>query len=254
MIVRLEDTQKAEVIFNGWKETMIWSCLQKIMGELYVDDPEQPQAAMAVIGDFTFLAGKPNRELVTYKQQNNRNNFTIMVPQNEAWSLLIETCYGEKAVKKIRYAIKKEENGFDPQRLQRFADSLSEEFTLRELDEELFHWCLRQEWSRDFVAQYEDYEQYRKMGLGMMVLKDGAPVAGASSYTSYRDGIEIEIDTLPEFRRRGLATACGASLILKCLERGWYPSWDAANLWSVALAEKLGYYLDHEYECYKIEE
>ena len=28
-------------------------------------------------------------------------------------------------------------------------------------------------------------------------------------------------------RNRGLASACGAALILECLERGLYPSWDA---------------------------
>ncbi len=35
--------------------------------------------------------------------------------------------------------------------------------------------------------------------------------AGASSYSVYKGGIEIEIDTSSEYRRRGLATACGAT-------------------------------------------
>ena len=37
-----------------------------------------------------------------------------------------------------------------------------------------------------------------------------------------------------------------AALILQCLEEGLYPSWDAQNMISVHLAEKLGYELDHE--------
>lgn len=41
-------------------------------------------------------------------------------------------------------------------------------------------------------------------------------------------------------------------LILECLKQGWYPSRDAHNLGSVALAEKLGYHLDHEYEAYEV--
>lgn len=85
-----------------------------------------------------------------------------------------------------------------------------------------------------------------------MALKDGVPVSGASSYSSFRGGIEIEIDTHPEHRRRGLAYACGAALILKCLERGWYPSWDAQNPWSLALAQKLGYHFDKAYTAYEI--
>lgn len=42
-------------------------------------------------------------------------------------------------------------------------------------------------------------------------------------------------------------------LRLDTLERGLYPSWDAANQESVALAEKLGYHLDHAYEVYIIQ-
>ena len=49
-----------------------------------------------------------------------------------------------------------------------------------------------------------------------------------------------ETDTREDHRRKGLAYACGAKLILECLERELYPSWDAQNMWSVALAEKLG--------------
>ena len=86
----------------------------------------------------------------------------------------------------------------------------------------------------------------------MAVLKDGELVAGASSYSTYDKGIEIEIDTREDHRRKGLAYVCGAKLILECLEEGLYPSWDAQNKWSVALAEKLGYHFSHEYVAYEI--
>ncbi|MDE7014441.1 MAG: GNAT family N-acetyltransferase, partial [Kineothrix sp.] len=88
--------------------------------------------------------------------------------------------------------------------------------------------------------------------LGVLVKKDGRPVAGASSYTTYRGGIEVEIDTKEEYRRKGLASVCGARLILECLARNIYPSWDAQNKWSVALAEKLGYHFSHTYDAYEI--
>jgi RimJ/RimL family protein N-acetyltransferase len=41
-------------------------------------------------------------------------------------------------------------------------------------------------------------------------------------------------------------------LIMECLDRGLYPSWDAANKGSVALAEKLGYHFEKEYVTYEI--
>ena len=34
MIYEQTDTSKAKYIFDGWKETMIYSCLQKVMGKI----------------------------------------------------------------------------------------------------------------------------------------------------------------------------------------------------------------------------
>lgn len=46
-------------IFQNWDETLIWSCLQGIMGELHTNTTQD--AAMAVLGDFVFFRGKPQR-------------------------------------------------------------------------------------------------------------------------------------------------------------------------------------------------
>ncbi len=43
-----------------------------------------------------------------------------------------------------------------------------------------------------------------------------------------------------------------AALILRCLDEGLYPSWNAQNMKSVRLAEKLGYEFDHEYTTYEV--
>ena len=88
----------------------------------------------------------------------------------------------------------------------------------------------------------------------MVIMKDGEIVAGASSYTRYKAGIEIQVDTLPSERRKHLAAIACSALILKCLEENLYPSWDAQNMNSVRLAEKLGYEFAHEYTAYEVGE
>ena len=98
-----ENIQK---IFKNWNETIIWSCLQGIMGEIHTNLSED--AAMAILGDFAFYAGNPSEELVKYKPESCKQDFIIMVPQNAGWAELIEKCYGDKAKKVTRYAIKKE--------------------------------------------------------------------------------------------------------------------------------------------------
>lgn len=252
MVFELRETQRAAALFAGWQETMIWSCLQGVMGKIYADSPEAPASAMALLGDFCFLAGRPDPELVLYEPEEDRRDFCIMVPADEGWAELIEACHGEYAKKVTRYAFKKEPEVFDRKLLRAAFQRLPKGYMLTMMGEALFWRCREIPWCKDWVAQYDDYCMYQKYGLGAVILKDGEPVSGASSYSGYRGGIEIEIDTREDHRRKGLAFVCGARLILACLERGWYPSWDAQNPWSAALAEKLGYRRDRAYAAYEV--
>ena len=248
MIYKLEHPAKAASLFAGWEETIIWSCLQGIMGEIYVDDVDQPTAAKAVLGDFAFFVGQPGVELLLHEVRKGM----ILVPREEAWAICIEECLRGKVKAALRYAILKEENIFEKEKLQQYAVALPPGYELRMIDEKLYRQCLQEEWSADLVKQFESYELFARYALGVVAIRADEIAAGASSYSAYDKGIEIEVDTKEEHRRKGLATACAAQLILKCLEKGWYPSWDAANLWSVALAEKLGYHRGEEYMIYEI--
>ena len=237
-------------VFNDWDETIIWSCLQGIMGEIHTNLAED--AAMAILGDFVFYAGNPSEELVRFKPDSCKQDFIIMVPQNNDWAKLIELCYGDKANKVIRYATKKESGVFDTEQLEKAVANLPVGYELKMMEEPEYNMCQNNGWAADLVSQYKDYSMYKKLGMGVVILKDGELIAGASSYSTYDKGIEIEIDTREDYRRKGLAYACGAKLILECLKKDLYPSWDAQNKWSVALAEKLGYSFSHEYVAYEI--
>ena len=246
MVYELKDTTAAESIFAGWQETLIYSCLQNVMGKIYVTDTENPRSAFAFIGCFGFLAGEPDRELVLSKP----DGFVIMVPQNEEWAVLIEDCYPD-AKRVTRYAIRKD-TCFDQSALRKELEKLPEGYELKPIDSALYDQCLENPVTRDFVSPFGSSEKYLELGRGMVITKDGRIVSGASSYTRYREGIEIEVDTAESERRKHLATIACAALILRCLKEGLYPSWDAQNMNSVRLAEKLGYEFDHEYAAYEI--
>lgn len=252
MVYESNGTEEIKKLFEGWQETMIWSCMQGVMGHLYAENNEKPSSAMAMLGDFCFFAGEPNEELVSYKPQRSTQSFMIMTAKTPDWFPVIEAVYGRRAKRVSRYAMRKEPDVFDRAVLRKLVGNLDKEFRLQMIDERIFNDCRKYDWSRDFISLFSNYDEYKKLGLGVVALKGDIPVAGASSYSVYKGGIEIEIDTSPEYRRRGLATACGARLIIECLDRGLYPSWDAQNVWSVALAEKLGYHFDYEYTAYEI--
>jgi GNAT superfamily N-acetyltransferase len=206
---------------------------------------------MITVGDFTFLGGDANcpaaRELVAAIKP-----FALVIPQDDAWGALIRENHGAKATRVTRYAIKKEPGVFNREKLERFVATLPPGYTLRQIDEELYAQCMEIPFAGDFCSNFADAAHYGARGLGFCVLAGDEIVGGASSYTFYTEGIEIEIAIREDHRRRGLATAVAARLILACLDRGLYPSWDAANKSSLGLAEKLGYHFDCEYDTYEI--
>ena len=191
MIYELTDTSKAKYIFDGWKETMIYSCIQKVMGRIFVTDPDSPVSAMAYVGCFAFYAGVPDKELVKAKPKE----FVIMTPQNKEWEACIEACF-PAAKKVVRYAIKKDTQ-FDLSLLRSMVKKLPEGYALTEIDQDVYDLCLKDSTARDFVSSFESKEKYLQIGRGIVIMKSGRIVSGASSYSRYNEGIEIEVDTVP---------------------------------------------------------
>nr|WP_321297300.1 GNAT family N-acetyltransferase [uncultured Sphaerochaeta sp.] len=249
---KLNNPEKASLLFEEHQDTMLAACLQGAMGEIYVDEQEKPASAIAVVGDFARLGGQPSEGLLREFARIRRQSYLILVGPDQGWNRLIEEVFGNKARAFNRYALKKTEHSFDKAGLQSTVEALKEGYVLKPIDEYLYHQCLSQSWSKDLVSLFPSYELYAEHGLGFCALKDGVVVSGASSYYYYPGGIEIEVDTHPEQRRQGLAAACSAKLILTCLQNGLFPSWDAHTKESLQLALRLGYQFDHEYAAYEL--
>ena len=230
---RLSDTKKAAKLFRDSKSPMILSCLQRLMGEVYADEPENPQSAAAAIGDFLFFAGRPDAGMLQGIERIYEKKQAIMVPQGEGWNCLIEERYGQSCTKILRYAMKCSPEGFSRDKLRQSAGVLPKDMRLVPVD--------------------KDFREYKKLGIGFVILKGEEIVSGASSYASCKGKIEIQIDTKNDYRRQGLAYICGAKLISECLKKSLLPNWDAHNEASARLAEKLGYVLDRSYDAYVTE-
>ena len=99
---------KIQNLFAHSQEKLVWSCLQGLMGTAYANHAQKPTSAQIIIGSFSFFAGEADRRLVANLPETLPSGYMLMIPENEAWSALIEEQYGGKAERFLRYAIKKE--------------------------------------------------------------------------------------------------------------------------------------------------
>ena len=88
--------------------------------------------------------------------------------------------------------------------------------------------------------------------LRYFIRADGRHAGGITVHSVQGAQFSYGIAVSGDMRRRGVALACCARLILTCLDRGLYPSWDAANLESVALARRLGYRPAGPYDAWEL--
>jgi len=251
-MIRLTDYTLAVPFFAGRHDTLIRSCLEGFQGSIWADNAENPQTLVMISCDFTFFAGIPTPKVFSEFPWAETDGYTIFTPPDAEWEALITAAY--PAVKPWeRFAICYEPEKLDKTRLEACVRALPEGFTLRQIDEELYRETFRQEWSRDFCSHFTDFAEFDRLACGFCILHDGKIVSGCSAYARYSDGIELEVDTDPAYFRRGLARACAAAMMLECLKRGLYPSWDASGMISVQLAESLGYHRAEAYRCYWVD-
>ena len=247
-LLNKEEYYKVEKLFGDWPWSYWYLCMnQKV--KIYVDNLISPKSAVGCIGGWHYCVGKPNKTLITSRKP--REWFGLF-PQNKEWEKLIKKCYPE-ALKYTRFAIKHDAN-FDREKLQKMVDDLPLGYELKFIDSQIYDLCKKtdDEDLEELIDWFDTKKQFLEQDLGYAVIKDGEVVGGASTAYRFPNAIDIEIDVHKKHRRKGLASAAAAKLILDCLDRGIKPTWDAANMTSVHLAEKLGYSFDYKYYCYWI--
>ena len=113
-LIRLENPQRAAVLFDGWQETLIWSALEGEMGCIWALS-ETPKAALCENADFLFLAGsadEPETRLLLECWRQEKGRFEILVPREKECGAVIETVF-PNAESENRYAFHKGGEHFD---------------------------------------------------------------------------------------------------------------------------------------------
>ena len=98
---------------------------------------------------------------------------------------------------------------------------------------------------------YPSLEKFIERNFGFYIRDRNIIASLALAATPlYNNEFEIQIETDPAYRRKGLAMIVCAKLIQYSLENGLTPLWDADNEPSVNLAKKLGFTDPEQYDVY----
>jgi GNAT superfamily N-acetyltransferase len=217
------------------------------MGTVFTDSHAAPQVALGVL-DFHFLAGNPGHAHAALLLPLLRPG-RVMITPTPAWQSWLAASYPGELAPYRREAFQAET--FDSELLRRLAQSLPADFELRQIGLKDVPQLVA-DLHAALVYNFPSHETFIRASIGLGIMHQDRYVAAASAAAIGGGKAEFEIQTHPQFRRRGLAKAVGAALILACLERGLEPCWDAANAPSSALARQLGFRSTGTYDAYTL--
>lgn len=219
--------------------------LQGHHGSVRADSADHPRVASMTAGDFVLFAGDPAAPYA--KDLVPQAKHALLVSPSSAWTKLIHDIHGDRITAEDRYDFSSDT--LAPDRLDNLRKQCPAEFEIRRIDAGLAS-RIGKEVGSALVHNYASPEDFVQRGVGFCALHRDRIVCGATSYLHSHKSIEIEIDTLKDYRRKGLATSVAATLIRHCLNQGIDPHWDAGGSISADLAKKLGYRLIEKYEMY----
>jgi GNAT superfamily N-acetyltransferase len=162
----------------------------------------------------------------------------IILPEDQEWRDLAHEVHGARLEDRPMRTYSGHE--LDAERLASLVAAAPAEFTIEPLGPRLAA-QLDTELEPHALQAFPDIDDFVARGMGFGAVCGGRLVGAASSYALSSLRVEVAVATRPAFRRRGLARAVAAAMLVHCLRDGLRPEWSAANPASKRLALALGY-------------
>ncbi len=231
----------------------VFSVIHGIMqGEIYVNNPEKPTAALIQTSECNLLAGDIQDGAFNSTIAEELDFWDPVLPDSEEWISKLPQIHQNPFVRQYSrcyYSLTPEE----------FVDTkktLPEGFVVEKVDPQFIR-SREFKYSEDILSSVEDWggdKKFLKNGGGVYIRNEATIVSRALWDCTYKDRVEVGIKINDDtFKKMGFGTISVAETIKSCFERGYKTvGWHCveANKGSRALAEKLGFKLICKYSAF----
>ncbi len=245
-----KEFKKITHLVKSQDELSVFSVINgKNPGEIYVNNIDNPTAALIKTSECNLIAGSPNDEMFNSEVSSELDFWDPLVPDSCEWMEKIPTIHKNHFIRKYKrrhYVLSSD----------KFVDcdaTLKEGYTLEKVDISFLRENSFENSERvlEILAEnWGDDEKFEKYGTGYLIRDDKVIVSWSLSDCSFKKTIAIGIHTDERYRKNGFGKIAAAATIRDCFTKGYEKiDWLCvdSNKGSSATAEKLGFKVINHY-------
>lgn len=258
--LKREEFKKIEAMLPCIRNKAVFACAvleQKQRGRVFVNNAIEPTAAFVTsCGGFYCVLGEAadhefNDEIAAFlNDERNHIGFYALGMYTDEWerALLKYSLQDANPITRVYFQLN----------VEKFREAYSsipdiEDTSLRY---EALNECISNKYREEFYTYYQlvwdSARHFCEKGVGHFITKENNIISVCTSPYVGGGYAEIDVITVEEYKRQGLASHVGARFISDCLERNLMPSWSchSDNPASLGLACKLGFEPVAEHSMY----
>lgn len=235
-------------------------------GCIWVDDLDNPISALVWsegLGCFQFMGCHTSKAFInefrsffdstilSFLKEKNLQCFEYAA-DTEEWYPIIKNMFSEYKINEDwQYVYRSNGNTLSDERIVPV-----EPYRLHKIDHSFFaglNNCLKisnQEFLIDYINQFwGSIDNYIRLGTGYLIINDDKIVSFAVASGLYGKTVAVGVETLSDYRRKGLAGIVVKTLLKELHEMNYNAWWDcmASNIASQKTVESAGLQIDHKY-------
>jgi RimJ/RimL family protein N-acetyltransferase len=228
-------------------DTGIDCTLEGQMGRAFTNDPDHLAVFKIELFPFVYFAGRGAGPAAVEAVKELKPHSLLLAPASD-WTETARTIHSGTLIQFPRYSFSSA--GLSSEYLDQLLreNSFKDKITRMGISE-VRRFMTDPEGFAD-IALFKSPEDFVKRGAAYGVIENDSLQGIAYSSLVNSKAVEVSIYVVKKYRRLGMATGLGCALLKYCLERNLHPNWDAANLESCRLAEKLGYKATKTYDAF----